>query len=61
VTTPRQSLTEHPRHTEAGGERMLLLRLRRADRLLHTTESRKGPDEKSLQVSNELDMLNEDL
>ena len=40
---------------------MLLLWLRRADRLLHTTESRKGPVEKSLQVGNELVMLNEDL
>ena len=61
VTTPRQSLTDNPRHTEADLKRMLLHRLRRVDRLLYTTESRKGPYEKSLQVGNELYMLNKDL
>ena len=48
-TTPRQSLTDYPRNTEAGGERMLLLWLRRANRLLYPTVDRKGPDEKSSQ------------
>jgi hypothetical protein len=54
-------MTDNPRHTEPGGECMLLLRPRRADRLLYTTESRKGSGKKSLQVGNELDMLNENL